>query len=199
MITCDISLTSCFGCFLASRRFLQNSSANCPLMGWFEDFTPNIISKFCCSLPLTLQRYYKNLEYASFWCKKYKLSAFFGNSTMSKIFSFLFIVPNDSTISSFLLSRSFAHSLIAHRFHPSSVSGTTIFVYFVSRSCAAYLPLFGRWHSGTFYSLFCIHFRDHLATILNVSVGCLVLFFYLVLFTTDLHTKSNNIFRHCCL
>ena len=23
--------------------------------------------------------------------------------------------------------------------------------------------------------------------------------FHLVLFTTDLHTKSNNIFRHCCL
>ena len=47
MITCDISLASCLGCFLASRRFLQKSSANCPLMGWFEDFTPNIVSKFC--------------------------------------------------------------------------------------------------------------------------------------------------------
>ena len=55
--------------------------------------------------------------------------------TMSKIFSFLFKVPNDSTISfsphssiihPFIQSL-IAHSLIAHRFHPlSSLSGTTI-------------------------------------------------------------------------
>ena len=30
---------------------------------------------------------------------------------------------------------------------PLSVSGTTIFAYFVSRSCVGHLPLFGRWHT----------------------------------------------------
>ena len=80
---------------------------------------------------------------------------------MSKIFSFLFLVPNDSTISSFPLTRpsftrSFVHSLIAHRFHPL-------------HSCRAQLFIL-------YYYSFSIQFRDYLATILNVSVGFLFLF-----------------------
>ena len=48
---CDVSSTWRLGLFWVERRFLQNSSANCPLMGLFEDFTPNILSKnYCCFL-----------------------------------------------------------------------------------------------------------------------------------------------------
>ena len=72
---------------------------------------------------------------------------FFGNSTISKIFSFLFKVPNDSTISSFPLFP------VGHNYY--------LFLYYYS---------------------FSIHFRDHLAIILNVTVGFLSLL-YLVLFT----------------
>ena len=74
---------------------------------------------------------------------------FFGNSTISKIFSFLFKVPNDGTISSFPLTR------VGHNYY--------LFLYYYS---------------------FSIHFRDHLASILNVSVGFLSLF-YLFLFSFD--------------
>ena len=68
-------------------------------------------------------------------------------SNMSKIFSFLFKVPNDSTISSFPLTR------VGHNYY--------LFLYYYS---------------------FSIHFRDHLAIILNVTVGFLSLL-YLVLFS----------------
>ncbi len=52
-----------------------------------------------------VQSYKKKLTYASKSQEKFSFFSFYKQISMSKIFSFLFIVPNDSTISSFPLIR----------------------------------------------------------------------------------------------
>ncbi len=106
----------------------------------------------------TLQRYYFYFEKANFSKDFYFRKVIFAHF-------FTFAKVNRSNP---LCQRSFDASFkcrICTIFSPSSVSGTTI-IYF--------------WY---FYS-FSIHFHDHLASILNVTVGFLSLL-YLVLFSFD--------------
>ena len=85
-ISKSVSLVSSLDCCLDAKRFLMNSSANRPLMGWFEHFTPNIVLKFLLLLTFVAAKVQQKNDICKFSSKKVMIFLHFcGNLNTSKI------------------------------------------------------------------------------------------------------------------